>query len=233
MGGKVTAQNEANADTVSDIQEILHFISRFIANKGGETVNRESWSFRNLKAFEFSRHVYQPLIYFSNNEILKISPTPLNDGEREFVDDLKEFYRRSSEFIEDKELFLLRNQSKGKGVGFFEAGNFYPDFILWIIQDEKQYVCFIDPKGLTRVQGFDDPKVRFHKTVKDIQNRLGDPNVLLDSFIVSNTHRRDIVWWSTGNAPELEFANNHVLFQKDDKDTYISNLVEAVISTRH
>ena len=193
---------------------------------------RDSWSFGKLKAFDFSRHLYQPLIYFSNNEILKITPVPLNRGEHDFVDDLKEFHFNSSEFFEYKELFLLRNQSKGKGVGFFEAGNFYPDFILWMIQGKKQYVCFVDPKGLTRVHGFDDPKVRFHKTVKDIQNRLGDPNVLLDSFIVSNTHQAEIRWWSKGSVQEQDFANNHVLFQKDDKETYINCLLTTWLGTK-
>jgi hypothetical protein len=38
VGGKVTARNEANAETVSDIQAILRFIARFVANKGGESV---------------------------------------------------------------------------------------------------------------------------------------------------------------------------------------------------
>lgn len=27
----------------------------------------------------------------------------------------------------------LRNMSRGKGVGFFEAGNFHPDFIRWMV----------------------------------------------------------------------------------------------------
>lgn len=191
---------------------------------------RDSWTFGKLKAFDFSRHLYQPLIHFSNNEILKITPVPLNKGEYDFVEDLKAYYLKSSEFFEDKELFLLRNQSKGKGVGFFEAGNFYPDFILWLIQGDKQYVCFVDPKGLTRVHGFDDPKIRFHKTVKDIQKRLGDPNVILDSFIVSNTHQKDIDWWSNENAPEQDFSNHHVVFQKDEKDTYISCLFETLVA---
>jgi hypothetical protein len=32
-------------------------------------------------------------------------------------------------FFADEEMYLLRNLSKGHGVGF-EAGNFHPDFIL-------------------------------------------------------------------------------------------------------
>lgn len=192
---------------------------------------RDSWSFGNLKAFNFSRHLYQPLIYFNNNEVVKISPVPLNSGERDFVEDLKDYYQKSADFFKDKELFLLRNQSRGKGVGFFEAGNFFPDFILWLIVGSKQYVCFIDPKGLTRVHGFDDPKVKFHRTVKEIEQRLGDPNVILDSFIVSNTFQREIKWWSKGDAPDQDFTNNHVLFQKEDKDAYIKRIFDTLLSS--
>ena len=192
---------------------------------------RDSWSFGKLKAFDFSRHLYQPLIHFSNNDILKISPVPLNEGEYEFVKDLKEYFISSPEILEEKELLLLRNQSKGKGVGFFEAENFYPDFIIWIVHDDKQYVSFIDPKGLTRVHGFDDPKIRFHRTIKDIENRLGDPNIVLNSFIISNTFRREIAWWSKGSTKEQDFSNKHVLFQKEDKTTYISELIETTLAS--
>jgi hypothetical protein len=192
---------------------------------------KDSWSFGKFKAFDFSKHMYQPLIYFSNNEIVKVSPVPLNTGEHDFVEDLKEFYLKNSDYFSDKELYLLRNQSKGKGVGFFEAGNFFPDFILWIIHDGKQYVSFIDPKGLTRVHGFDDPKIKFHKTIKEMEKRpgLNDPNIVLNSFIVSNTYQENISWWSKGSAPEQDFDNSHVLFQKDDKNSYISKIIKMIV----
>ncbi len=38
VGGKVTAKNEANVDTVSDIQAIIKFVARFVANTDKETV---------------------------------------------------------------------------------------------------------------------------------------------------------------------------------------------------
>ena len=191
----------------------------------------ESCSFEKLNAFYFSQHLYQPMIHFSNNEVLKISPVPLNDGEHDFVESLRKFHVESSKsnFLKDKKLFLLRNQSRGRGVGFFEAGNFYPDFVLWIIQGETQYVCFIDPKGLVHVNGFDDPKVLFHKTVKSIQNRLGDPNVILDSFIVSNTPFSRISWWSKASVPKREFTENHILFQEDDE--YVGDLFSMLLAT--
>ncbi|MCL1051878.1 DEAD/DEAH box helicase family protein [Shewanella abyssi] len=190
---------------------------------------RDSWSFGNLKVFDFSKHLYQPLIYFKNNEVVKLSPVPVNEGERDFIEDLKHFCVNSPEYFEDKELFVLRNQSKGKGVGFFEAGNFYPDFIIWLIVDNKQYVCFVDPKGLARIHGFDDAKIKFYKTIKDIQTRLGDPDIVLDSFIVSNTYQREINWWTDGSGPEQSFENNHVLFQKEDKANYIKKIFVSLL----
>jgi hypothetical protein len=87
------------------------------------------WEFRGMKAIWFGRHLYQPLLYLEQ-KIVEISPAPLNKGERQFVEDLKAFYDNAGDFFADKELYLLRNLSKGRGVGFFEAGNFHPDFIL-------------------------------------------------------------------------------------------------------
>jgi hypothetical protein len=188
-----------------------------------------NWSFNNLTAFDFSRHQYEPLIHFKNNEIVKISPVPLNDGERDFIIDLKQYYESNESFFDKKELYVLRNQSKGKGIGFFEAGNFYPDFIIWIIYGSKQFVAFIDPKGLSRIHGFDDPKIRFHKTVKDIEARLGDSDIRLESFIVSNTYQREINWWNTGSSSEQSFENHHVLFQKEDKGKYIEKILSRLI----
>ena len=90
----------------------------------------------------------------------------LNEGERDFVTDLKKFYEKERGFFEGKELYLLRNLSRGRGIGFFEAGNFYPDFILWLLIGGKQYVSFVDPKGIRNLDGADDPKISFFQTIK-------------------------------------------------------------------
>lgn len=63
----------------------------------------------------------------------------LNESEFQFVKDLKDWCDQHQERNEQEgvELFLLRNRSRGKGVGFFETGGFYPDFILWMLKDNK------------------------------------------------------------------------------------------------
>ena len=80
----------------------------------------------------FHQHLYRPLIYLNENEV-KVSPVSLNSGEKKFVLDLRDFYEKNKTFFENKQLYLLRNMSRGRGYGFFQAGNFYPDFIMWIL----------------------------------------------------------------------------------------------------
>jgi hypothetical protein len=117
------------------------------------------WEFQGMKAIWFGRHLYEPLLYV-DQKIVEISPVPLNKGERRFVEDLKAFHHRETDYFAGKELYLLRNLSKGRGVGFFEAGNFHPDFIVWLFTPGLQHILFVDPKGIRNI-GATDPKVQF------------------------------------------------------------------------
>jgi len=181
------------------------------------------WEFRGMKAIWFGKHLYQPLLYLDSN-IVEISPAPLNKGERRFVEDLKTFYECNSEYFRDKELYLLRNLSKGRGLGFFEAGNFHPDFILWLLAGGRQHVIFVDPKGIRNL-GATDPKIQFHETIKEIEQRLADPKVCLQSFIVSNTPSATMrMLW---NMEKREMQKRHVLFQEEDKDSYVRSMLEV------
>jgi hypothetical protein len=68
----------------------------------------------------------------------------------------------------------------------------------------------------------------FYKTVKDIQARLGDPKVVLNSFILSVTPYNDTGWWTDVlNKYELEARN--VLFQVDDKPRYIEKMLAKMV----
>lgn len=125
------------------------------------------WS--TFRTLWFGRHLYQPLIHFKSN-LIQVTPVELNQGEIDFVTDLKSFYETDGDFFAGKELYLLRNLSKGHGIGFFEAGNFHPDFILWLLVGGKQYVTFVDPKGLRNLEGTDDPKISFFKKLKKPNN---------------------------------------------------------------
>ena len=185
----------------------------------------QPWEFRGMKALWFGRHLYQPLLCLDTN-IVEISPVPLNKGERQFVEDLKTFHDGHADFFETRELYLLRNLSKGRGVGFFEAGNFHPDFILWLLVGDRQYISFVDPKGIHNL-GSTDPKIQFFKTIKDIETRLADPAVTLNSFIISNTFSHVMTRQWTVDKAAMEAR--HILFQDEDKDTYVEALLSKML----
>ena len=121
----------------------------------------------------------------------------------------------------------MRNQSKGRGISFFEAGNFYPDFILWLIEGNKQFISFIDPKGLRYVDGWEDPKIRFYQTIKERQKSLESKSeeVILNSFIISVTPYNDLNW--RGDHSKNEFEEHHVLFQEDGIQ-YIEKMFDII-----
>ena len=181
------------------------------------------WEFQGMEAVWFGNHLYQPLLCLDTH-VVEISPAPLNKGERQFVEDLKAFHDGHAGFFKTRELYLLRNLSRGRGVGFFEAGNFHPDFILWLVAGGQQQVIFVDPKGIRNL-GPDDLKIQFYETIKKIERRLGDPDVRLQSFIVSNTPSATMrrQW----GMEKSEMQKRHVLFQEEDKDSYVGTLLSA------
>jgi len=67
-------------------------------------------------------------------------------------------------------------------------------------------------------------------TIKEIEQRLGDPNVRLDSFIISNTpaHTMKMLWGMDKPAMKAR----HILFQEEDKDTYVKTMLESVTAER-
>jgi hypothetical protein len=186
------------------------------------------WEFQGMKAIWFGRHLYEPLVYLSSN-IVEISPIALNKGERTLIEDLRDFYENEKELFSNKEFYLLRNLSKGRGIGFFEAGNFYPDFILWVLMNGSQHIAFVDPKGIRNL-GPTDPKIQFYSTIKEIEQRLGDPSVKLSSFIISNTssHTMKLLW----EMDKSEMEARHILFQEEDKDTYVRAMLECIMETQ-
>ena len=174
-----------------------------------------------FQACRFGMHLFQPLFHVRKSGKITILPVALNKSEFQFVTDLKDWSESNAIELENGgvELFLLRNLSRGKGVGFFEAGNFHPDFIFWMIVDGKQYVTFIEPHGLLH-EGPASNKVQFHKRIKDIENRFANPDIILNSFILSWTNYSQLRW----GIPQEEMEANHILFMTDDRDGYINKL---------
>jgi hypothetical protein len=188
----------------------------------------KKFAFAKVFAMRWENHLYSPLIHIDGNTVVEVSPVSLNPGEWQFVRDLKNHHSSHPDFFKGKELYLLRNRSK-KGIGFFEAGNFYPDFILWLIVGRIQYVVFVDPKGLLHLQGSNDPKIAFSEKIKELEARLkpGNPDLFLDSFIISTTSYKQIHWWDDMKNEE-DFGKAHVLLQKDQPDQYVRKLFDLI-----
>lgn len=185
-----------------------------------------TYNAHNVELFNFANHLYQPLIHIAKGELnVTVKPTSLNKHERQFCDDLQAWITREKDgFLAGKELYLLRNQSRGKGISFFAEGGFYPDFIIWLIEGKRQHIFFVDPHGLRHARAFKDAKIAFHKEIKEIERqRLKDPNVTLDSWVISPTRLSEIEHWSDKNAPE-EFSKNHVVFMYDDREDYLKKI---------
>ena len=184
--------DKSQEDIVAKPEEL-----KFAIQKG----DLKPWKFRGMKAIWFSKHLYQPLLYL-DNQTVEINPALLNKGERRFVEGLKVFHDGHPEFFENRDLDLLRNLGKGRGVGFFEAGNVHSDFIIFV-----------------------DPKIQFYETIKEIEQRLGDSTVCLQSFIVSNTPSMTMrLMW---NMEKSEMQRRNVLFQEEDRCSYVGTMLNG------
>ena len=178
-----------------------------------------------LKASLFGSHLYEPVLHVAKGSRIQIAPVSLNESEFHFLEDLRIYVEREQERLESEgvELFLLRNESRGRGVGFFEAGNFYPDFLLWLVKNDRQHLAFVEPHGLQH-EGPGHKKIEFHRVIKDIQARLASDNVVLNSFIVTPTRFGKLNWGKT--IQELE--DMHVLFIEDQRATYVASIVKRM-----
>lgn len=175
-------------------------------------------------ALTWDRHLYLPVLALTGSGV-EISPAALNRGERRFVEELRKFCNDHASDLEGQSIYLLRNRSRGKGVGFFEQGGFYPDFLLWVDREALQHLAFIDPHGLIHARGDEDRKIRFAERVKEHEARLGRDDVRLDSFVFSETEFQGIRWW--GHTQE-ELETKHVLFPHDDHQRAVRKMFELM-----
>ena len=184
-------------------------------------------SYGAVEALNFGRHLFQPLFHLKSQGTISIQPVTLNDSEFRFVRDLNDYVRaHKGEFVaKGRELYLLRNLSRGRGIGFEEASNFHPDFILWLVEGKRQHIAFIEPHGLLH-EAMDSDKVRFAERIKAIERRLGDPDIVLDSFILSPTPYAELLWRPKPPAADLEAM--HILFMEDTGPVYLAKLLRGM-----
>ena len=90
---------------------------------------------------------------------------------------------------------------------------------------KQQNVVFVEPHGISH-EGTGHAKVQFHKTIKEIESRLGDPHLRLESAIVTPT---DFAAVSDRGWSRKDWADNHVFFMKDLDAQGLPVFIESVM----
>ena len=118
-----------------------------------------------------------------------VRPVALDENEKKVVEQLRRLAEYRDSCLQGRELYLIRNQSRGRGVSFFDDFSYYPDFIVWLKDDQRQHVIFIDPKGLGRYGSREQKKIRLHRDIHEIEERLRDtdPDLRLEAYVLSVT----------------------------------------------
>lgn len=137
--------------------------------------------------------------------------------------------KEADRLIREHDRYLLRNaDTQAKGLGFARAGNFYPDFLLWLVDDAtgQQWLSFVDPKGIRNLD-LNDPKLGLYSEIKERQKELDDPDLILNAFILSYTQYSDLLNVGTaGSKEDLETRN--VLFMDDGSKKYLSKMLKNI-----
>jgi hypothetical protein len=198
----------------------------------------EAFSFDKLEIFQANHHLYQPLVHLSRGggqeSLIKVVPTHLNEGEKRFVDDLEAYCKAEAKGkLAETELYLLRNYSSDKAISFFAASEFRPDFVLWLLNENRQTIAFIDPKGMRNfTDNFNNPKVQFFRRIKEKEKDLKRDDIRLESYLISQTYRNQLRWPSQQNpkqqATSSEYMAHHILCAKDEPDTYVKDLINML-----
>ena len=134
-------------------------------------------------------HAYQPLLHVRTDHVVTVQPVPLDEHEKRVVEGLAGLAQRGAACLDGKDLFLIRNLTRGRGVSFFDDFGYYPDFIVWLKGRRLQHVLFLDPKGLSRFGRKERHKVQLHREIMQVEDRIrrNEPGLRLRAYVLSVT----------------------------------------------
>lgn len=197
---------------------------RKIKNLAGDLNKLLKEDTKTLPRIYFDGSLYVPIL-LQGKKINKISPAGLVESEQKFVLDLREYLRKNKDKF-SVEVYILRNFPKG-GIGFFNLSGFYPDFIMWTKNGKRQTIVFIDPKGLEHTKELDDEKIQLKDEIKQLEQKLGKGNVVLESFILSKTPYEKLIEGRSTPPSKDDYIEHHILFLDDSDwpERLFSNLI--------
>lgn len=228
-----------NSDDGLEYQAKLEMLKKLVAD--GKIGEASKWNAPHVVAISFDRHLYYPLLALEDKDTVPLKLRPLAfdaPSEWEFVRDLEAFYNseEGKEAIGPRSLYLLRNADREeKGLGFALAGNFYPDFLLWLVDDAsgKQWLTFVDPKGLRNLD-LSHPKLGLYKEVKTLETTLaaqakaGEAPLVLNAFVLSPTKFAGLL--NVGDpTKKADLESRNVLFMEDGASAYLKKLFRVLV----
>ena len=190
-----------------------------------------SSSLTSSLAVYIENHLYHPLLTMGSKENqLQSTPPVLVKSEQDFVEDLHNYLQKQgASSLASKQVFLLRNRSHGKGVEFCQNEGFSPDFILWMLDDQKQRIVFIEPHGMVHeaINDYND-KISLYKRLRKLSEKqhFQEESVHMDSYIISTTDFPTLI----GKHPDMtkqDFDNLHILCRNPLNPAYLSPIFEG------
>ena len=207
-----------------------------LANSSGSLKNGVTEVFggdKGLQMLCLDGHLYAPIFACLERAELPFSIQPLaigDESEWRLMSDLVSAKEsgKLSEWTYGKDLYLLRNASnKSKGLGFALAGNFYPDFLLWLVDNQtgKQWLSLIDPKGI-RNMDLDHAKFGLHDELQKLASELKIETPILSAFILSITKQADLI--NASHISTQELTDKHILFI-DNNQVYLKQMFKMIL----
>jgi hypothetical protein len=164
--------------------------------------------------------VFVPLLL--EKEGISISPPGLNEGEKRFLEGLRDYLDKHPEILDKYHIVLLRNEAR-EGVGFMlDWGEFYPDFILWMREKEgnRIYIVFVEPKGLKMLGDLlNNEKIIFlsEGLRETLRKEYENWQVEVKGFVLSTTPYEELRRGqaSKKSKSQEEYEEKNILFLED------------------
>ena len=201
----------------------IHKLKRSIKEGDQKTCPR-----LGIGVMQYRSHAYRPLLHVHDNSVVTVQPVLLDRHERKVVMDLEGLaHFDDSSLLQDRELFLIRNLTRGRGVSFFDDFGYYPDFIVWLKDGDLQHMLFLDPKGLSRFGRSKEQKVKLHEEIKEVEARVreAEPNLRLHAYVLSVTPPGEI-----GGGRQSQGAwERQGVYYLDGSDRGVRRIIEDVL----
>jgi hypothetical protein len=209
-------------EPMDEVEDLLHKPTRLYSDGG-----------KPLPRLHLDQHLFTPLLESPEDygiEGVSVSPPGLRKEEALLLRDLREFWARSHEQKDYKDMtvYLLRNLPR-VGVGFFRKSGFFPDFVMWLKEkgEDCTKVVFLEPHGLHHggLQGNKDKMDALNKLAAISQERLFKrKRIKMAGFLLTKTKMKDIP--DAGNRSWSDLEQEYPLLRQEG--TYIQKLFESV-----